>query len=155
MKKVLLSIMVLFALVLVTGCEKKNNNDQTTTTQAEEKKLSCSLTADGDTHRINLTYVDDKVSKATYSDTEKKASEAAAKAEYEKNTKEITEYNKSKGLSANASYSGTLVTTSITFTIADMDDKAKSMYEEIFGEIKDKGLEDTKTQFSGVGYTCK
>ena len=159
MKKALLSIMVLALLLCLTGCgkkeENKNNGGDTTTTASAEKKLNCSFSADGDTIRFNFVYDGDKLTKATYTSSERYDTEAEAKKQYESDSKDIVEANKNAGFSGNAQQSSTLVTVTATFTIDKMDDKAKAMYEEVFGPVKDKNYDGTKEYFSGNGYDCK
>ena len=66
----------------------------------------------------------------------------------------MPEINKNKGVSVSTSYSGTLVTGTFTFTIADMDDGAKAIYDEVYGEFKDKNYDATKTALTDAGYKC-
>ena len=168
-RKLLVLAMVLAAASFATGCEKKENNNggETTTTAAQEVKLACEASADGDkvkirwsiilseVIKITLTYENDAIKKAQFTETDKYASEKEAKEEYEADSKEINEALKNKGMTGSVSYSGTLVTESVTFTVAELDDKAKVFYEEIFGTIKDKKLDEAKSHFETNGYTCK
>lgn len=156
-KKLLVLAMVLAAASFATGCEKKENNNggETTTTAAQEVKLACEASADGDKVKVTLTYENDAIKKAQFTETDKYASEKEAKAEYEADSKEMNEAFKNKGMTGSTSYSGTLVTESVTFTVAELDDKAKVFYEEIFGTIKDKKLDEAKSHFETNGYTCK
>ena len=158
MKKLLLCIMVLFAAVALTGCNKKennNNNGETTTTAAAEKKLQCSASVGDISYRITLTYTGDNVSKAVIALTEKNSSEAAAKKSYEDGKSELADVNKNKGVNASIQQSGTLVTGTYSFTIADMDDGAKALYDELFEGIKDKSYDDVNSSLTAAGYTCK
>ena len=66
----------------------------------------------------------------------------------------MPEINKNKGVSVSTSYSGTLVTGTFTFTIADMDDGAKAIYDEVYGGLKDKNYDATKTALTDAGYKC-
>lgn len=158
-KKLLVCIMALATVFAVTGCNKKDNNNggETTTTQAEaqEVKLACEATVDTDTYKINITYKEDKVVKASFTSVEKYGSESEAKKAYASDAEEIKDVVKNKGVLGSSSQSGTLVTNNVNFTVADLDDKGREMYEEIFGTVKDKTLEDAKTQFTTNGYTCK
>lgn len=158
MKKVLLGVFVLCALVtLTTGCGKKEEakaQEETTTVEAD-KKLNCSYNVDGDTIRINVTYEGGKITKATYTNSEKKESADAAKKAYEDGKTEMNEVNTHKGISASISYSGTLYTTSLTFTIDKFDDYAKEQYDKIFKEVKDKTYDENKEALTKIGYSCK
>ena len=153
-KKLLVCVMALAAVFALTGCKKGNNGGETTTTQPAEKKLSCSSTLDGNTMRYTFTYEGDSVKKTTLSVTEKQKDEKTAKSEYEKAVKEMPEVNKNKGVSMSVSYSGTLVTGTYSFTIADMDDKAKELYDEAFNEFKDKNYDAVKTALTDAGFKC-
>ena len=156
MKKVLLGVFVLCALVTVaTGCEKKNNEETTTTTVAAEQKLNCSVAIDGGTTRINVTYKEGKIYSTSYYVSEKLESEAAAKKKYETGKEEIKEINTHKGISASVSQSGSLYSTNLSFTIEKFDDYAKEQYEDIFKEIKDKTYDENKDALTKAGYTCK
>lgn len=153
-KNLLVCVMALAAVFALTGCKKGNNGGETTTTQPAEKKLSCSLSNGGNTSRITFTYEGNDVKKATMSITEKQKDEKTAKSEYEKAVKEMPEVNKNKGVSMSASYSGTLVTGTYSFTIADMDDAAKILYDEVFEEFKNKDYDAVKTALTDAGYKC-
>ena len=153
-KNLLVCVMALAAVFALTGCKNGNNNGETTTTAPAEKKLSCNVSEGGNSSRVTLTYEANDLKKATMSVTTKEKDEKTAKSEYEKAVKEMPEINKNKGVSVSASYSGTLVTGTYTFTIADMDDAAKIIYEEVFDELKDKSYDDAKTALTDAGYKC-
>ena len=152
-KKLLVCVMAAAALFAVTGCTN-NNNPETTTTAQADKKLACNASLDGETLRITLTYDGDSIKKAVYSMSEKQKDEKAAKKEYENRGEDVKKFNAYKGLSVNSSYSGTLVSASFSFTVADMDDDAKGLYNEFLGEIKDKNLNDAKSALIDAGYSC-
>ena len=156
-KKLLVCVMAIASVFVLSGCEKKGNNNggETTTTAPAANTLSCSIAVDGDTTRLSMTYEGDSITKASYSESEKKASEAEAKKDYEKNQKEAAEYNKKKGVTCNVSYSGTLSSTSINFTVASLDDDAKALYNELFKDLNTKGYDDVKNTLTTLGYTCK
>ena len=156
-RKLLVCVMALAAAFAVTGCDKKekNNGGETTTTAAPEVKLTCEAKMDSDSAKISLSYENDAIKKATYTTTEKYDSEKEAKSEYENDSKEVNEALKNKGMTGSISYSGTLVTKSVTFTVAELDDVSKSFYDEIFDGIKDKKLDDAKSFLETSGYTCK
>ena len=156
-KNLLVCVMAAAAVFTLTGCgdKKEENKEEGTTTAKQEQKLQCSQTVEGDTLKFSFTFEDDKISKVTMTSTEKKKDEKTAKKEYEQNSKNVGEYNKNKGVTASASYSGTLVTNSVTFTVANLDDTSKVLYNELFEEIADKNMESIKSDLTGAGYTCK
>jgi len=156
-KNLLVCVMAAAAMFTLSGCGQKNDEkkDDGTTTQKQEQKLACSLSMDGDTMKYSFTFEDNKISKVTLTNTEKKKDEKTAKKEYETASKNIGEYNKKKGITSSVSYSGTLVTESITFTIASLDDESKPVYDELFNEISDKSMDDIKNELVNAGYTCK
>ena len=159
MKKVLLGVFVLCALLTVaTGCEKKNNENNASgneTTTVADKKLNCSIAANGETTRINVTYEGGKIAKTTWTETKKYGSDKEAKKAYEDGQKDVKEINSHKGISGSISYSGTSYTSSLTFTIDKFDDYAKEQYEELFKEIKDKSYDENKEALTKAGYDCK
>ena len=156
-KNLLVCIMAAAAVFTLSGCGTKNEDkkEDTTTTAKQEQKLACSISEDGDTLKYSFTFEDNKISKVTLTNTEKKKDEKTAKKEYEAATKNIGEYNKLKGITSSASYSGTLVTTSITFTVANLDDDSRPTYTTLFGEISEKGMDAIKDELVQAGYTCK
>ena len=158
MKKLLVCVMALAAGFVVTGCDKKENNNngvETTTTAAQDVSLVCEVSNNDEKVKITVVFANDAIKKATFTNTEKFATEKEAKKEHEDNSAEFMEALKNKGMTGSISDSGTLVTRSVTFTVADLDDKAKVYYDEMFGEIKDKKYDDTKSYLETAGYTCK
>jgi uncharacterized lipoprotein YehR (DUF1307 family) len=155
-KNLLVCVMAAAAVFTLTGCGNKDEKkEESTTTAKQEQKLQCTLAADGNSSKYSFVFEDDKISKVTVTNTEKKKDEKTAKKGYEQNSKEVGEYNKNKGVTASASYSGTLVTTSLTYTVASLDETSKALYNETYGEIADKGMEAIKSDLTAVGYTCK
>lgn len=153
-KNLLVCVMAAAAVFALTGCNKGDTNTETTTTQPAQKKLACNYSVDGNSSRYTLTYDGETISKATLSTTLKQKDEKTAKSEYDKAVKEMPEINKNKGVSVSASYSGTLVTGTFTFTIADMDEKAKEYYEEYFKDVQGKSYDDAKKVLTEAGYKC-
>ena len=155
-KKLLVCVMALAAVFAVTGCKKGNNGGETTTTQPAEKKIACSYNdpEDGSTLKVTVTYSNDKIKKAIWSDTEKFKDDKSAKKDYEKNAEEIKTVNKNKGVSASCSYSGTLSTKTVTFTVADLDEEGKKLYEEMFNDAKDLSYEDFKADMAKTSFKC-
>ena len=161
-KNLLVCVMALAAVFAVTGCNKNNNNGgETTTTQPAEKKLNCTLSSDSeystskDQTTVMLAYEGDNVKTASYRVSKHMKDEKTAKSEYEDFTKnELPEVQAYKGCRVNASVSSNLVSATFTFTIAEMDDNAKALYEEYFDEIKDKNYDDVNKTLTDAGFKC-
>ena len=94
------------------------------------------------------------MTKADYTTRTKYASEKEAKKKYDKDSKEVIEINKNKGISASIQQSKETITSTVSFTIDNMEDVAKKMFDEIFSEVKDKSYDDAKSTLSSVNYTC-
>lgn len=156
-KKLLVVVMALASVAALTGCEKKENkgDETTTTTKAAASSLSCSMTEDDETIRVILTYDGNQISKTSMSSSEKYKTDKEAKKAYEELQKLQKTYNAYDGLSVNISYSNTLVNTTLSFTVAKLDEDAKGLYDEYFKDIKDKSLEDAKSAYTSAGFTCK
>ena len=153
-KKLLICVMALAAVFAVTGCDKKNNGGETTTTKTPEKKLACTFTEDKDTTKMTFVYEGDKLKKYDYSEQTHKKDEKAAKKAYEELTNEVKEMNTYGGVSARCSYSGTLVSESITITVDSLDEKGKAYYEEVMKEFDGLSYSELKDEFAKTGFTC-
>lgn len=161
-KKVLLSALCLTAAAsLMVGCQKKEegqnkqeeNNQQT---KVEEKKLTCELTEDdGSKIKYTLTYNGDNYSKAYAMSTKKYKDEKATSVAYDELKETVKKDNTAKGVSANAQSSGLTVTASYTFTVADLDDNGKKVYEEAgLKELDGKKYDDAKSALETAGFKC-
>lgn len=157
-KKVLLGMMLSTALFTMAGCnDNKNENkeEKKEEQKVETKRLICSSTEDGETIRYTLTYEGNTYNKAAAMSTTKYKSESATKKAYDKLVDDIKKDNSLKGVSANAQYSGTSVTVSYTFTIADLEEDGKKLYEETgLKELDGKSYDDAKSLLETAQFKC-
>ena len=161
-KKLLLGLFVSTAALGLAECNKEEKKeepkqDQKQEQKVEEKKLTCSLKDDTDTMKYTFTFSDENstFTKATLTVTSKYESEKAANKQYENAKKDIENYNKAKGISANTQSSGTTVTNSVTFTVKDLDDKGKTYYEEAgLKELDGKNSNDIKSALEKNAWSC-
>ncbi len=156
-KKLLVCVMALASVAAVTGCEKKENKNEdttTTTTAAAVSKLSCVLTEGKDRTTLSYYYKDGAVYKTSYTETKSQKDDKTAKSKKEAFAEKMPELNKNKGLSTSTSNSGTLYTFSYNFTLADMDEKTKEIYNEYFSETDGKSYEEIKTILETATFKC-
>ncbi len=162
-KKLLLGLFVSTAALGLAGCNKEEKKEEPKQEQkqeqkVEDKKLTCSLVDNTDTMKYSFTFSDENsaFSKATLTVTTKYDSDKTTSKKYEEAKKEIAEYNKAKGITANTQSSGTTVTNTVTFTVKDLDDKAKKYYEEAgLKELDGKNYNDIKSSLEKNTWTCK
>jgi len=161
-KKVLLSVMILGALVTVTGCGKKDDNksnENTTTTAAATKKLTCTMEETEKKSTETIKYVfnfkDTVYDKVSVIDTIKFTS-----GKYDEKTatdaeKECASALKHKGITCNVSKSGASIYITYQFTIEQMDDETKKLYKEAgLEELDGKTYEEIKSTLTAATFTC-
>ena len=166
-RRILFTILAVGSLALVaTGCEKKNtdnnNTTETTTTTAAEKKLTCTITEDGDNGvkeevKFAYTYKGDKLDKVIltsaaiykdkYSEKDYKAAGDACKKYLE---------SEHKGFTCNAQASGSRIYVTYSFTINDLSENGwKIAKESGVDEMKDLPYDNIKSTLTTAGYECK
>ena len=156
-KKLLVLVMALASVAAVTGCEKKEDKKDegtTTTTTATSKTLACSITEDDETLKFTFTFEGNTYNKAVVTSNTKYKSEKEAKKAYEKDSKDVTEMNNYKGVSAVAQQSGSSTYNTATFKLAELDDTSKAFYNQVFGELDGKSYDEIKSTLEAATYKC-
>ena len=156
-KKLLVLVMALASVVAVTGCEKKEEKKDegttTTTTQAAAPtKLDCTLTEGKDSVRKTYYLTDGSITKISYRESREQKDEKTAKSK--RDAFDAKKENQYKGLTTGSSNSAKLYTFSYNFTLADMDDKAKEIYNKYFSETDGKSYEEVKNILTAASYKC-
>lgn len=167
-KKLLLAVFGVAALTtLATGCDKKeeeqnnNNNNQQQEQKVEDKKLNCSIVEKEDkyteTIRYNFTFKGESLEKVVLSVSDKYSGDKYDEKDAKKAQDECKESNsKNKGVSCNVVTSGSLITGTYTFTMANLDENGKKMATEAgLDELTGKNYDDLKAYLEKATFECK